>query len=109
MFHQLSRACLISRRYAEGEAQALAAIREAPDLPLAYWVLIRHRVGLGDIEGARAVLAERLRLNPDALGRQLAYQTYRGGFRVAEHRHRYDSFLRVAAGLEDPSAAAPAR
>ena len=107
IFHQLSRACFITRRYAEGEAHALAAIREAPDLPLSYASLTRHRIGLGDIEGARAVLAEVLRLDPDLLQRNL--QASIGGFRVAEHRRRYDTFLRVAAGLEDPSAAEAVR
>ena len=105
MFHQLSRACFIARRYREGEAHALAGIREAPDLPLSYNALIRHRVGLGDIPGARAALAELRRLDPDNLKRWLANPTSAGGFRVAEHRRRFDVFLRVAAGLEDPAAA----
>ncbi|HSQ03082.1 MAG TPA: adenylate/guanylate cyclase domain-containing protein, partial [Burkholderiales bacterium] len=103
MFHQLSRACFITRQYAEGEAHALAAIREAPDLPLSYATLIGNRIGLGNIEGGRAVLAEVLRLDPDLLQRNL--QALIGGFRVVEHRRRYDTFLRVAAGLEDPSVA----
>lgn len=109
MFHQLSRACFITRRYSEGEAHALAGIREAPNLPLSYALLIRHRVGLEDIEGARAALAEILRLDPEFLNRWLRTPEPPAGFRIAEHRRRYDVFLRVAAGLEDPSAAEPLR
>ncbi len=105
MFHQLSRACFITRRYAEGEAHALAGIREAPDLPLSYALLVRHRVGREDIEGARAALAEILRLDPNHLDRWLRTSAPPGGFRIAEHHRRYDVFLRVAASLEDPSAA----
>jgi len=105
MFQQLSRACLIARRYAEGERHALAGIREAPALPLSYGGLIRHRIGLGNIEGARAALAEVLRLDPDYLKKWLANPTPAGGFRVDEHHRRADVFLRVAAGLEAPSAA----
>jgi hypothetical protein len=105
MFQQLSRACLITRRYAEGAKHALAAIREAPNLPLSYGALIRHRIGLGDIEGGRAALAEVNRLDPGYLEKQLANPSPAGGFRVTEHHRRAVIFLRVAAGLEDPSAA----
>jgi len=103
MFQQLSRACFISRRYAEGAMHALAAIREAPDLPLSHVDLTLHRIGLGDVEGGRAALAEVLRLDPDRLKRQLASPW--GGYRVAEHSRRSNIFLRVAAGLESPNAA----
>ncbi|MFO1159095.1 MAG: adenylate/guanylate cyclase domain-containing protein [Reyranellaceae bacterium] len=109
MFHQLSRACFITRRYAEGAAHAVTAIREAPDLPLSHGALVRHRVGLGDIEGGRVALTELLRLDPDYLKRRLSDRHTSGGFRAAEHRHRFDIFLRVAAGLLDPSEAEPLR
>lgn len=78
----------------------------------AYAVTAALLVGLGDIDKAREVLEVVRRLAPEAghvrpktKGAGATKETDRG----AVARQRYQTFLRVAAGLEDPSAADPFR
>lgn len=108
MFHQLARASLLSRRYADGIDHALAAIREAPNLPVGHIQLALNRVGLGDIALARVAFDETRRLSP-----RYAEQWFRPKLPVAcrnpSHSERIRTFARIAAGLEEPDAAEAVR
>jgi adenylate cyclase len=102
MHQNLSFACLVGRRYADGVAAALVALDEAPSMVAAYVVLAANHVGLGNIGKARE-LAEKVRqIAPDSVKTRLDT-----GWPCSrpEDAHRLSTFLRVAMGLEDPLAA----
>ena len=90
-----------ARRYADGVNYATLGIREAPGFAPLYAHLAVNHVGLGDIAKARAALDESTRIAPGQVERSLAGFM----FRKPEHQRRGTTFLRVAAGLEEPSAA----
>ena len=90
-----------ARRYADGVNYATLGIREAPGLATLYAHLAVNHVGLGEIAKARAALEEATRIAPGQVERSLAGFM----FRKQEHQRRGTTFLRVAAGLEDPTAA----
>jgi adenylate cyclase len=90
-----------ARRYADGVNYATLGIREAPGLATLYAHLAVNYVGLGEIAKARAALDESTRIAPGQVERSLAGFM----FRKQEHQRRGTTFLRVAAGLEDPTAA----
>ena len=90
-----------ARRYADGVNYATLGIREAPGLATLYAHLAVNYVGLGEIAKARAALDEATRIAPGQVERSLAGFM----FRKQEHQRRGTTFLRVAAGLEDPIAA----
>ena len=90
-----------ARRYADGVNYATLGIREAPGLATLYAHLAVNYVGLGEIGKARAALDESTRIAPGQVERSLAGFM----FRKQEHQRRGTTFLRVAAGLEDPTAA----
>jgi adenylate cyclase len=90
-----------ARRYADGVNYATLGIREAPGLATLYAHLAVNHVGLGEIAKARAALDESTRIAPGQVERSLAGFM----FRKQEHQRRGTTFLRVAAGLEDPTAA----
>jgi predicted Zn-dependent protease len=90
-----------ARRYADGVNYATLGIREAPGFATLYAHLAVNHVGLGEIDKARAALAEATRIAPGQVERSLAGFM----FRKQEHQRRGTTFLRVAAGLEDPAAA----
>jgi adenylate cyclase len=90
-----------ARRYADGVNYATLGIREAPGLATLYAHLAVNYVGLGEIAKARAALDEATRIAPGQVERSLAGFM----FRKEEHQRRGTTFLRVAAGLEDPTAA----
>ena len=90
-----------ARRYADGVNYATLGIREAPGLATLYAHLAVNYVGLGEIAKARAALDEATRIAPGQVERSLAGFM----FRKQEHQRRGTTFLRVAAGLEDPTAA----
>jgi adenylate cyclase len=64
--------------------------------------LSMNLVGRGDIAAAEVACAEARRLAPAWVERLLAG---RAAYRKPEHLRRATTFLRIAAGLEDPSAA----
>jgi adenylate cyclase len=94
-----------ARRYADGVNYATLGIREAPGFAPLHAHLAVNYVGLGEIAKARAALDESTRLAPGQVERSLAGFM----FRKQEHQRRGTTFLRVAAGLEDPAAADPLR
>jgi adenylate cyclase len=102
LYLQLTQASICCGDYANGVAYALLGIGEAPSFPLLHVVLAISYVGLSEIAQAKATLDEARRVGPDLVERRLA-----GGwvFRKPEHHRRMTTFLRIAAGLEDPSAA----
>jgi adenylate cyclase len=90
-----------ARRYADGVNYATLGIREAPGFAPLYSHLAVNYVGLGQIAQARAALDEASRLAPGQVERSLKGFM----FRNPEHQRRATTFLRIAAGLEDPAAA----
>jgi len=90
-----------ARRYADGVNYATLGIREAPGFAPLYAHLAVNHVGLGEIAKARAALDEATRIAPGQVERSLAGFM----FRKPEHQRRGTTFLRIAAGLEDPTAA----
>jgi adenylate cyclase len=101
VFLNLAMACGCAGRYADGVGYARAGISEAPGFAPLYAHLAVNYVGLGDIAKARAALEEATRLAPGQVERSLAGFM----FRKPEHQKRGTTFLRIAAGLEDPKAA----
>ena len=99
---QLALASICSGQYANGVEYALLGIGEAPGYPHLSTSLAVSYVGLGEIGKGKAALDEARRVGPESVASRLA-----GGlrFRKPEHHRRYITFLRIAAGLEDPGAA----
>ena len=97
----LAMACGCARRYADGVNYATLGIREAPGFAPLYAHLAVNHVGLGEVTRARVALDEATRIAPGQVERSLAGLM----FRKQEHQLRGTTFLRIAAGLEDPSAA----
>jgi hypothetical protein len=58
-------------------------------------------VGVGDIEAAKDACAEARRLAPAWVERGLAGRFF---YRKPEHQRRVRTFMRIAAGLEEPGA-----
>lgn len=102
LFNILAQACYLARDYTKAIEYALLGVSEAPKFLGLYGSLAVSYVGLGDIEKAKATVDKARALSPDYLQSRL------GGaapFRKAEHRQRFLTFLRIAAGLEEPGAA----
>jgi adenylate cyclase len=78
---------------------ALLGIDEAPNLPPLHVFLATNYVGLGEIEKAKAAMAVARRVRPEFVDRHLRDDLY------GQMRERECVFARIAAGLEDPSAA----
>src|SRR5262245_1489263 len=97
----LAMASSCARRYADGVNYATLGIREAPSFAPLYMHLAVNYVGLGEITKARAALDEASRLAPGQVERSLKGFM----FRNPEHQRRGTTFVRIAAGLEDPVAA----
>jgi TolB-like protein/cytochrome c-type biogenesis protein CcmH/NrfG len=101
-YNSLAFASFAAKQYAEGVHWASRALNEMPSLAYAYHSLAVCLVGLGEIDKAKAAFAT---------GQKLAPEYFRikaeGGSSLAraEDRKRSVTFLRVAAGLEDPGAA----
>jgi adenylate cyclase len=101
VFLNLAMASGCAGRYADGVEYATLGIREAPNFAPLYAHLAVNHVGLGELDKARAALGEATRIAPGQVERSLAGFM----FRKPEHQRRGTTFLRVAAGLEDPAAA----
>jgi adenylate cyclase len=101
VFLNLAMASGCAGRYADGVDYARLGIREAPGFAPLHAHLAVNYVGLGDIAKARAALDESTRIAPGQVERSLA------GFMIRQPQHprRGTTFLRIAAGLEDPAAA----
>ena len=101
VFLTLAMASGCAGRYADGVDYATLGIREAPNFAPLHAHLAVNYVGLGELAKARAALDESTRIAPGQVERSLAGFM----FRKPEHQRRGTTFLRVAAGLEDPAAA----
>jgi hypothetical protein len=80
---------------------ALAAAEVAAGMPQLHVHLALNLVGMGDIARAKEAFATALQLSPASVERALTGPVYR----KPEHVRRTITFMRIAAGLEDPSAA----
>ena len=102
MHKDLALACVMGRRYAEGVEPALVATNEAPSMAPAHATLALIYVGLGEIAKARQTVDRLRQIAPSHLDVRLerGWACQRG-----EDAKRLLTFIRVAAGLEDPGAA----
>ncbi len=101
----LATVACFNRDYAKGVEYAQLGIAEAPLLPALHAYLAINQVGLGEISKAKEAFDAVRRLAPawvNAKGSGVELGT-------AEHQRRVATFRRIAAGLEDPSAADPLR
>jgi len=98
----LAIACLGAGEYAKGVEYASLGVNEFPASSALHANLAQCFVGLGEISRAKAALEEARRLDPELIRMWLQGM---GNLRNPEHRHRVWTFLRIAAGLEEPSAA----
>ena len=105
-FSLLSMASFVAKDYVSGITWGLKAVSEAPNLFNVRTFLAMNYVGLGEIDKAKAALETARRLAPEHVQAHLNGSSV---YRKPEDRRRQVVFLRVAAGLEDPSAADPLR
>ena len=104
--HNLTMACFAARRYPEAIEHAKRGIAEAPELsPLQAWLAASY-VGLGQYDQARSALAAARRAGPKYVELLLAGNLTAHN---PDYRARVTTFMRIAAGLEDPSAAEAVR
>jgi adenylate cyclase len=100
--HMLGFASFGAKQYAEGVGWELRALNDKPGMipPLA--VLASCYVGTNEIAKARAALTEGQKRAPEFFKSRLEGNSFHAR---PEDRKRATTFLRIAAGLEDPSAA----
>jgi hypothetical protein len=98
----LSIGYLLTGDYARGVEHARLSIADAPGVPQSHGHLAMNLVGVGDIAGAGHACGETRRLAPAWVERGLAGRIV---YRKPEHVRRATTFLRIAAGLEEPGAA----
>ena len=98
----LAYACVAARRYADGLAWASRALNDAPRNNAAYTNLIACLVGTGQIEKARAMYQSASERLAPAFARIMAG---RNSYSREGDREHSRVFMRVAAGLDPPSAA----
>jgi len=92
----------LAKDYASGVQWGLRAVREAPNLANAHMFLALNYVGLADFDRARAALETARSLAPEFVQARIdGFSPYRR----PDDRQRQVVFLRIAAGLEDPSVA----
>ena len=82
---------------------ALLGASEAPDLAILHLHIAISHVGLGNIERGKKALGVATRLAPELTKARLSGRVTI--FRNPEDQHRYTTFIRIAAGLEDPGMA----
>ena len=98
----LAAAYYLTKDYAKALEYAFLSSSEAPDFSLSRAFSAVAYVGLGDIENGKAAFETARRLGPEWVQSRLEGGT---ALRKPEHRQRFTTFLRIAAGIEDPSAA----
>jgi len=98
----LSMGYLFTGDYGRGAEHARLGIADAPGVVGLHGHLAMHLVGIGDIAAASSACAEARRLAPAWVERGLSGRFV---YRKPDHLHRATTFMRIAAGLEDPSAA----
>ncbi len=101
-YQMLAFAYWLARDYPRALQWAMRAAADAPGFAFTHgWTVLAH-VGLGALDQAKSALELMQRLSPGLVQRWL-----QGGAAIADEtaRQRFTTFMRVAAGLEDPSAA----
>lgn len=95
-------ACFAAHDYAEASKAAQAALREAPSSAVPHVLGAISYVGVGEIEPARAAFQALQRIAPKLAEARLAglWLATNPGYVKRAH-----TFLRIAAGLDDPGAA----
>ena len=102
-YNVLANACFIAKRYADAVDWASRAIIDRPQMFPAHTQVVLDLVGIGAIDKAKAMFETLQRVaSSDYLTSRLE-GTW--GFCRSEDRRRATTFLRIAAGLEHPSAA----
>ena len=81
---------------------ASLAANEAPNFALSHMMLAVGYVGLGEIDNAKPALKNARLLAPEYVESRLNGTV---PYRDPRDRHQFTTFLRIAAGLEDPSGA----
>lgn len=102
-YSNLGAACFIAKRYAESIDWASRALRERPSNIQSHAHVVLDFVGLGEIGKAKAMFETLQKAVPAELLGSLLEGMW--AFGRSEDRRRATVFLRIAAGLEDPSAA----
>jgi TolB-like protein len=106
VYSQLAFASFGGKQYAEGVVWALRALNDGPRSIPAHLNLAGCLVGVGEIDRARAAFEAGRRLAPEYFRTRLEGTPLYA--RPEDHRRQH-IFLRIAAGLENPSAADPLR
>ena len=101
-YRMLGFASFGAKQYAEGIAWASRALNDKPGMIQPHATLAACYVGVNEISKARAAFAEGQRRAPEFFKSRLAGNSF---YARPEDRKRATTFLRIAAGLEDPSAA----
>lgn len=94
--------CFVGRRYEEGANWALRAQMDARQMFLGHLNAVNCFVGMGEISKAKAEFAKARAIAPAWLEALIQGMS---PYARAIDRDRQITFLRIAAGLEDPSAA----
>jgi adenylate cyclase len=102
-YNNLGHAYFLAKRYAEAIDWAWRALRERPQAFPVHTYVVLDLVGLGEIGQSKAMFETLQKVaSADYLRRRLDGMWT---FGRSEDRRRATTFLRIAAGLEDPSAA----
>ncbi|MGE0422376.1 MAG: adenylate/guanylate cyclase domain-containing protein [Reyranellaceae bacterium] len=102
IYNLLAFSCSRAKRFAEGADWAARSLNVAPRNPPSLMNLISCLVGMGDIDKARSTYQRAQALYPQHVARIMAGKSSHADPQV---RKRSAVFMRIAAGLEDPSAA----
>ena len=101
-YNMLAHASFGGKQYVEGMGWASRALNEMPEYPPPHLYLAICLVGMGEIDKAKAAFTAGQKLAPEFFRIRLEGTP---AYARPEDRKRADTFLRIAAGLEDPSAA----
>jgi adenylate cyclase len=102
VYASLAMTCFLAREYSRGLEWGLRAASMAPLEGITHHDLALCYVGLGMVGPAREALQAARRFAPRFIEAAISGRSV---FRRPEDRLKYTTFLRIAAGLEDPSAA----
>ena len=98
----IATACFGAKRYAEGIDWSSRALRDRPKMISAYSIVVLNFVGAGEVGKAKAMFETLQKLAPEYVRSRLEGTWAYGR---SEDRRRATTFIRIAAGLEDPSSA----
>ncbi len=101
-YNLLALASFGAKQYVEGIGWASRALNHMPGMIQAQVSKVAGLVGIGEIDNAKTLFAALQRLAPGYARSRLEGESL---YVRAEDRARFQTFLQIAAGLEDPSAA----